>query len=450
MKPRLLVIDDDQAHREGMKVLLEDEDYIVDEADGAESAIQLIKKYAYDLVVTDYKMQNIDGMELLKMINDYDPLLKVIMVTGFSSIEHAVEAIHLGALDYIPKPVDPVKLKQVVQRALSSLGPERQSPGTTPRHIYFSKIIGKSREIKKVISKISEIADVDVPVLIYGESGTGKELVARALHDSSTRKDKPFVAINTGAIPRELIASELFGHEKGSFTGAIDTKKGRFEEADGGTLFLDEISSMDEQVQVALLRVLETKEVERVGSSKTSMVDVRIVAATNVNMEELIKQGKFREDLYYRLNVYNLEIPPLRERKDDILLLARYYLDTFNEEYKRQISEIEQEAADLLEKYPWPGNVRELRNVILRAMISAKKTIRKNELPVFVRKGLQAGQEIRIQTGSTLPEIERVSIIKTLQMAKGNKLKAAEILGISRRSLYNKLEEYDIKEEEYS
>jgi len=449
-QPRLLVIDDDQAHREGMKVLLEDEDYLVDEAEGAEPAMRLIKAHEYDLVITDYKMQHIDGMELLKMINDYDPLLKVIMVTGYSSIERAVQAIHLGALDYIPKPVDPVKLKEVVQRALSSLQSRREKVQLPARHVHFGRIIGRSKEIKKVVAKISQIANIDVPVLIFGESGTGKELVARALHDSSDRKEKSFVAINTGAIPKELIASELFGHEKGAFTGAIDSKKGKFEEADGGTLFLDEISSMDEQVQIALLRVLESKEIERIGGNRSFPVDVRIVAATNENLDKLIEQGRFREDLYYRLNVYNIDLPPLRERKGDILLLANYYLEIFNAEYGRQISGIEEQAARLLKKYSWPGNVREMRNIILRSMISAKKTLRKKDLPAFVQKGVNAGMEIRIQAGSTLPEIERVSIIKTLQMAKGNKLKAAEILGISRRSLYNKLEEYDIKDEEFS
>ncbi|MBN1407738.1 MAG: sigma-54-dependent Fis family transcriptional regulator [Calditrichaceae bacterium] len=451
---RILVIDDDQAHREGMVLLLEDEGYQVDEADGAEAAMELINQHQYNLIITDYKMQNIDGMELLKMINDHDPLLKVIMVTGYSSIEHAVEAIHLGALDYIPKPVDPVKLKKVVSRAISvpSMGHEPSAEvGRVPaKYIHFDEIIGKSRVIKNVVKKISQIANIDVPVLVFGESGTGKELVARAIHNASNRAEATFVAVNTGAISKELIISELFGHEKGAFTGAVLSKKGKFEEADNGTLFLDEISTMSEQVQIALLRVLENQQIERVGSNRTIPVNVRVVAATNENLETLISDGKFREDLFYRLNVYYIELPPLRERKEDILLIADYFIERFNAEFGKNIKSIDDDAAVLLENYLWLGNVRELRNIILRAMVSAKDTIKKKDLPDTLIKGIGKGEEIRFQAGTSLPDIERVSIIKTLRMAKGNKLKAAEMLGISRRSLYNKLEDYDIKDEEFS
>ncbi len=453
-KLRILVIDDDRVHLEGMVVLLEDENYAVDQADCAETALKLIHKKSYDLIITDYKMQKIDGMELLKMINDFDPLLKVIMVTGYSSIEDAVKAIHLGALDYIPKPVDPVKLKEVVRRALSvpvmQSGKRSSDKNISDHYIYFNDMVGKSRGIKRVVKKINEIADIDVPVLIYGESGTGKELVARALHNTSARKDNPFIAVNTGAISKDLISSELFGHEKGAFTGAIDSKKGKFEEADGGTLFLDEISSMSEQVQIALLRVLETNQIERLGGNRTIPVDVRIVAATNVNLEDLIIKGKFREDLYYRLNVYNIELPPLRERREDIPLIVDYYIDRFNQQYGKRIQGVDDKAMQYLSEYAWPGNIRELRNLVLRSMISAREVIQKKDLPEAVSKGIKPGQEIRIQAGTPLPDIERMSIIKTLQMARGNKLKAAEMLGISRRSLYNKLEEYSIDEEEYN
>ncbi|HGY57449.1 MAG TPA: sigma-54-dependent Fis family transcriptional regulator [Caldithrix abyssi] len=449
-KPKILVIDDDRVHLEGMVVLLEDEDYKVDEADSAEAALKLIYKNSYDLIITDYKMQKIDGMELLKMINDFDPMLKVIMVTGYSSIEDAVKAIHLGALDYIPKPVDPVKLKEVVRRALSVPVLKTDTGEIPERYIYFGEMVGKSRGMKQIVKKINEIANIDVSVLIYGESGTGKELVARALHNASSRKSGPFIAVNTGAIARDLISSELFGHEKGAFTGATDSKKGKFEEADGGTLFLDEISSMSEQVQIALLRVLETNQIERLGSNRTIPVNVRIVAATNVNLDDLIGEGKFREDLYYRLNVYNIELPPLRERQEDIPLIVDYYIDRFNRQYGKRIAGVDEEAMRCLSEYTWPGNIRELRNLVLRSMISAREVIKKKDLPEAVAKGTKPGQEIRIQAGTPLPDIERMSIIKTLQMARGNKLKAAEMLGISRRSLYNKLEEYNIDEEEYS
>ncbi len=446
---RILVIDDDQAHREGMAILLEDDGYIVDQADGAEPAMRLIRNHAYDLVITDYKMQKIDGMELLKMINDYDPLLQVIMVTGYSSIEHAVQAIHLGALDYIPKPVDPVKLKDIVKRAVAHKTKMAAQKSLPDKYIHFGEIIGKSTAIKQVVRKIKEIADIDVPVLISGESGTGKELVARAIHHASTRRDNPFVAVNTGAIPKELISSELFGHEKGAFTGAIDAKKGKFEEAHTGTLFLDEISSMSEPVQIALLRVLESHVIERVGGNRTIPIDVRIVAATNEDMGALIEKGVFREDLYYRMNVYNIELPPLRDHSEDIPLISEYFIRQFNEKYKRSIRGIDPEALEILMNYSYPGNVRELRNIILRSMISAKEQIKKKDLPDFVRTKTAPGTEIRFAAGTPLPEVERITIIKTLKMAKGNKLKAAELLGISRRSLYNKLEEYGINEEEY-
>jgi len=454
MQAHILVIDDDMAHREGMVALLEDEDYRVNQAESAESAMALIRQHSYDLIITDYKMQKIDGMELLKMINDYNPLLSVIMVTGYSSIEHAVEAIHLGALDYIPKPVEPAKLKKVVRRVLNSaaaeISEEKSNVAIPERYIHFGEIIGKSKAIKKIVSKINEIAVFDVPVLISGESGSGKELVARALHYSSAREEKPFVAINTGAIPRDLINSELFGHEKGSFTGAIDSKKGKFEEADGGTLFLDEISSMSEAVQIALLRVLETGRIERVGGNHSIPVDVRIVAATNKNMESLLEVGSFREDLYYRLNVYSIDLPPLRDRQEDIPVLSGYFVDRFSEEYNKQVNGIEEDAAELLRIYAWPGNVRELRNMILRSVISAKGSIHKRDLPEIIRKKQQRGREFSIKAGTPLPEVERVTIVKTLQLARGNKLKAAEMLGISRRSLYNKLEEYQIEDEEFN
>jgi DNA-binding NtrC family response regulator len=453
IKPKILVIDDDEAHRSAMVIMLEDEDYSVEEADSGESALELIKKRNYDLIITDFKMKKIDGMELLKLINDMDPLLRVIMVTGFGSIEHAVEAIHTGALDYIPKPVDPKKLKSTIHNALSPARSTREKKATRvqPKPVqsdYFDDIIGKGKSITRVLSRVSEIADIDVPVLITGESGTGKELVARAIHKSSKRAPEAFIAVNTGAIAKDLILSELFGHEKGSFTGAIDQKKGKFEEANGGTLFLDEISTMSEQVQIALLRVLETHTIDRVGGKREIPVNVRIVAASNENLEECITRGSFREDLYYRLNVYLIELDPLRERKEDIPLLCDHFIKLFNHEYGRNIEGIDNDALSILKEYSWRGNVRELRNVILRAMISAKTEIKKNDLPANVVQGSIPGDEIRFKAGTSLPEIERESIIQTLKKVQGNKAKASDLLGISRRSLYNKLAEYGIEDAE--
>ncbi len=453
IKPRILVIDDDEAHRSAMVIMLEDEDYAVEEADCGEAALEMIKKRSYDLIITDFKMKKIDGMELLKLINDLDPLLRVIMVTGFGSIEHAVEAIHNGALDYIPKPVDPKKLKSTIHNALSpakiipkyrQVKPKPKSPEIDR----FDNIIGKGKAITRVLSRVREIADIDVPVLITGESGTGKELVARAIHKASKRSSGSFIAVNTGAIAKDLILSELFGHEKGSFTGAIDQKKGKFEEANGGTLFLDEISTMSEQVQISLLRVLEVHTIDRVGGKREIPVDVRIVAASNENLEECIARGSFREDLYYRLNVYLIELAPLRERKEDISLLCDHFIQHFNQEYGRNISGIDPEALSMLKEYGWRGNVRELRNVIIRAMISGKDIIKKSDLPANVIQGSLPGEEIRFKAGTSLPEIERESIIKTLKKVQGNKAKASDMLGISRRSLYNKLAEYGIEDSE--
>jgi DNA-binding NtrC family response regulator len=451
VNPKILVIDDDDAHREGMVMMLEDEGYEIDSASSGETAIGLIDKNFYDLVITDYKMQGIDGMELLKLINDRNPLLKVIMVTGFGTFEHAVQAIHLGAIDYIPKPVDPKKLKLVIKQTLELMNVESEKIQQIPkRFIHFGEIVGKSKSIRNVISKINEISDIDVPVLIYGESGTGKELVARAIHKASGRKNNPMIAVNTGAIAKELILSELFGHEKGAFTGAIEQKKGKFEEADSGTLFLDEISTMGAEVQIALLRVLENHTIDRVGGKKTMPVDVRIVAATNEDLQKCIENKTFREDLFYRLNVYSIEIPPLRDRVEDIPLLCEHFIHLFNKEYKREIEGIDEESLGILKMYTWPGNVRELRNIILRAMISGKKEIKKKNLPQNILKGGTFEDEIRVYAGTSLPEIERISIIKTLKKVKGNKQKAAELLDISRRSLYNKLEDYKIEENEYT
>jgi transcriptional regulator with PAS, ATPase and Fis domain len=346
--------------------------------------------------------------------------------------------------------VDPKKLKNAIKTALKSAPVVDKKVTRSEKKqvsaVHFDEIVGKGKLIKLVLKKIREIADIDVPVLVTGESGTGKELVARAIHQSSKRSDKPFIAVNTGAIAKDLIISELFGHEKGSFTGAVDQKKGKFEEANGGTLFLDEISTMNESVQIALLRVLENHTIDRVGGKREIPVDVRIVAATNENLEDCISAGTFREDLYYRLNVYLIELPPLRDRIEDIALLSEHFIQNFNQEYGRQIKSIAPEAMVLLKNYGWRGNVRELRNVILRAMISAKNEIKKSDLPLNTIKGTMPGEEIRFHAGTSLPEIEKESIIKTMQKVNGNKAKAAELLGISRRSLYNKIAEYGIED----
>ncbi len=448
---RILVIDDDKNHREGMITLLESRGYTAQGACNGKEALNLLEEEVFDLVITDYRMQKMDGMHFLKEIKRQLPSLKVIMVTGYGSIEHAVEAMQSGAINYITKPVVPAKLFQVIETVLQppSVRVEEEDTRVRLKNMeHFQQMVGQSKPMQEVYRKIQEVAPTNVPVLILGESGTGKELVAQAIHQLSPRKEGPFVAVNTGGIPRELIASELFGHLKGSFTGAISDKKGKFEEAHRGTLFLDEIGTMSIPVQISLLRVLETKMIERVGSNRPVKVDVRIICASNENLLELIKAHKFREDLYYRLNVFVINLPPLRERKQDIGYLLKYYRQLFNLELHKQVNGFSKEALQLLKKHNWPGNVRELRNVVLRAMLSAEDIIDVQHLPPeIVTKELNV-HDIIFKAGTPLAEVEKTMIIQTLKAVKGNKLKAAEILGISRRSLYNKLEEYHINDKE--
>ncbi len=450
MKPRILIVDDDENHRIGMMTLLEEEGFEVVGAANGREGIAVLDQETFDLVVTDYRMNEMDGMKFLKHLQANFPALKVIMVTGYGSIEHAVEAMQEGAINYITKPVKPQKLIAAIKNVFETEEEPDDVSDRLQSFYHFHQLVGRSKPMQQVYARIQEVAETDVPVMILGESGTGKELVARAIHDLSSRKGSPFVAVNTGAIPGELIASELFGHLKGAFTGAIADKKGKFEEAHGGTLFLDEIGTMSLPVQISLLRVLETQVIERVGSNRPIQVDVRIITATNENIQQMIAQGKFREDLYYRLNVFTIELPPLRERKTDIPYLAHYYREMFNLQLKRRVRDFDPEAIRILQNYHWPGNVREFRNVILRSVLAAGKKaslIRPSHIPDEVRKPALGKGSIVFQPGVSLAEVERKMIIETLKAVGGNKLRAASVLGISRRSLYNKLEEYGIDPE---
>ncbi|MFQ5583931.1 MAG: sigma-54-dependent transcriptional regulator, partial [Calditrichia bacterium] len=426
---RILVVDDDENLRTGMMTILEEEGFRVDGARNGREGIERLDHAVYDLILTDYKMNEIDGMRLLKHLKTNFPALKVIMITGYGSIEHAVEAMQHGAINYLPKPVAPQKLLEVVQNILKAEPPEatpEEKEQQLKKYHHFHKLVGQSKVMQQVYRKIKEVAVTDIPVLVVGESGTGKELVANAVHDMSPRSQGPFVAVNTGAIPRELIASELFGHLKGAFTGAISDKKGKFEEANHGTLFLDEISTMDSRVQISLLRVLETQVFERVGSNRSIKVDVRIIAATNEKPEDLIEKKQFREDLFYRLNVFAIELPPLRERVADIPYLANYYRQMFNLELKKQISGFTDEALEALKKYQWAGNVRELRNIVLRAVLTAPANgeIKVSHLPRGIVKPGIAQVNITFKPGTPLSEVEKTMIIQTLKAVKGNKLKA--------------------------
>ncbi len=451
-KYRILIVDDDTNLRVGVATILEDEGFDVIEAENGRVGIERLDQGIFDLIITDYKMNEMDGMKFLAHIQTEFPSLKVIMVTGYGSIEDAVKAMKLGAVNYLTKPIKPKKLIQLVKSVLqideeSGLSSEEKQKRLRKFH-HFHSLVGQSKPMQQVYRKIKEVTTADIPVLITGESGTGKEMIANAIHDLSSRKDGPFVAINTGAIPRELIASELFGHLKGAFTGAIADKKGKFEEASNGTLFLDEIGTMDHAVQISLLRVLETQVIERVGSNRSIKVDVRVIAATNDNLDKMIEENRFREDLYYRLNVFTINLPPLRDRKGDIAYLANYYRHIFNIELNKKIDNITQRAMDALNAYHWPGNVRELRNIILRGVLTASDQIDLKHLPNNIIKPGLAQVNITFQPGVPLSEVERTMIVQTLKAVRGNKLKAANILGISRRSLYNKLEEYEIGEKE--
>jgi len=446
-KYSILIIDDDDNLRDGLMTLLEAHGFQTKGAANGKIALNLLENDIFDLIITDYRMQEMDGMHFLKTIQKQFPTLKVIMITGYGSIEHAVEAMQSGAINYISKPVKPQKLLDIINETLSLVQDEKQKEKgyrTLEKLQHFHEMVGLSKPMQEVYRKIKEVAATDIPVLILGESGTGKELVARAIHNLSPKAKGSFVAVNTGGIPKELIASELFGHLKGAFTGAITDKKGKFEEAHQGTLFLDEISTMSIPVQISLLRVLENSVIERVGSNKPIKVDVRIICASNENLAQLIKEQKFREDLYYRLNVVNIELPPLRKRKQDISHLAKYYRTLFNLELNKNVNSISPEAMGVLKQYSWPGNVREFRNVILRAMLSAEDAIELSHLPEEIMKGKVGTEIISFRAGTSLSEVEKTMIIQTLSAVNGNKLKAAEILGISRRSLYNKLEDYQI------
>lgn len=446
---RILIIDDDDSLREGLIDLLQSRNFQIEGASSGQQALKILEDQVFDLIITDYKMQEMDGMRLLKHIRKKFPSLKVIMITGYGSIEHAVEAMQSGAINYISKPIQPRKLLQIIKETISNIpseAPDKDAEKSLEKMYHFHQMVGLSKPMQDVYRKIEEVAPTNVPVLILGESGTGKELVARAIHEYSPRRAGPFIPVNTGAIPRELIASELFGHLKGAFTGAISDKKGKFEEAHGGTLFLDEIGTMSVPVQISLLRVLETNIVQRVGGSKNIPVDVRIICASNENLLELINHHKFRTDLYYRLNVFTINLPPLRKRKQDIPYLLKYYRQLFNSQLNKKIEGFTRETLKYLKNYSWPGNIRELRNVVLRAFLSASKVVEDSHLPENVIENNIGSEIVTFKTGTPLSEVEKAMIIQTLKAAKGNKLKAAEILGISRRSLYNKLEDYRIEE----
>ena len=444
MKFHLLVIDDEKNIREGLAEYLEEEGYEVACAKDGEEGWNLFSKGDIDLVITDLRMPGFGGEELMRRILAQAPGFPVIMLTGHGSVETAVNAMRDGAWDFLTKPVDMDHLSLIIKRALENrelVFKHRQMTEEIERHRQFKSIIGNSRNIRDVFDTMNKAAPTKASILITGESGVGKELVADAIHELSPRKDFPLVKVHCAALSSSLLESELFGHEKGAFTGAVSQRHGRFELASGGTLFLDEIGEIDQNIQIKLLRVLQEKKFERVGGEKTVEVDVRIVAATNKDLKAEIEKGSFREDLYFRLNVVNIFVPPLRERKDDIPLLAASFLKEFSRENGKKIEGIHEKARSRLYSYEWPGNIRELRNCIESAVVMCQSNmITVDDLPPALRDTADEGW-INIRLGASMEECEQIIIRDTLSYCKGNKTKAADMLGIGRKTLLRKLDD---------
>lgn len=450
----VLIVDDEKNIRSGLAIGFADEGYDTLEAADGQEAWLLLSHKIVDLVITDLRMPNMSGSELLKKITSSYPTLPVIVLTGHGTIEDAVEAMHQGAVDFFTKPVDLDHLLMTAGKAVKNSALAEQNRKLSDEikalktQVGYGKIIGKSEKVNCLMQTIAQVAPSRASVLVTGESGVGKELVADAIQGMSDRADKAFIKVHCASLSPSLLESELFGHEKGAFTGAIAQKKGRFELADGGTLFLDEIGEIDLPTQVKILRVLQEREFERVGGEKTIKVDVRIIAATNKDLPEEIKKGNFREDLYYRLNVVHIEVPPLRERKDDIAILATSFLETFNKEDNRQVEGFTPQARKALFAYNWPGNVRELRNCIESAVVMTRsKLIDIDDLPdKIVNEKSESNMVLKL--GTTLEDAEKELIINTISWASGNKTKAAEILGIGRKTLHRKLQEYNLEKQE--
>ena len=443
-KAEILVVDDEAIIRESLRDWISDVGYQVFIAENGPQALEILEKEKPGIVITDLVMPEMDGIELMKKAKEILPNVEVIIITAYGSIPTAITAMREGAYDYIEKPFCPERVELLIEKIVERQGLIKENVSLHRKleeRYRFENIIAKSPEMQRLIEVIKIVANSNATVLITGNSGTGKELVARAIHSQSSRRDKPFVAVSCAALPESLLESELFGHEKGSFTGAYAQQKGKFESANKGTLFLDEIGEMSANIQVHLLRVLEEKEFTRVGGNELIKVDVRVISATNRDLNEAVADGKFREDLYYRLNVVTIELPPLRGRREDIPLLANHFLKKFTEENQKEITGFSPDALDLLLKYEWPGNVRELENAIERAVILAKKPV--IEVADLPHDALLSVDSPTLQ-GQVLKDVEKTHILKILTESGGNYSQAARVLGISRMSLYNKVKAYGL------
>ena len=451
-KANILVVDDDPGHRATLETIINSWGYQVESVDDGGRAVERVKAGPVDLILMDVRMTTMDGIEALKQIKAYNPAIPVLIMTAYSSVESAVEALKSGAYDYLTKPLDFEALKFTLERVREHSGLKAENQALREklsRNFDLVDIIGKSRPMKDLIEMTAMIAPSDATVLITGESGTGKELIAKFIHHNSPRRDHPMVVVNCAALTETLLESELFGHEKGAFTNADRRREGRFKQADQGTLFLDEIGETSPAMQARLLRVIQERELQRVGGEETIQVDVRILAATNRDLDTEVDAGRFRQDLYYRLNVVALHAPPLRERLEDIPLLAQHFMTTYAEKNRKEIRGLSPTAMDMLLKYQWPGNVRELENAIERAVIlAASNFLTIKDLPLSLtqanRGDASETETIKQQAGRlrSLEEVERDTILKALDASSGNKSEAARILGINRKTLHKKLKAY--------
>ncbi len=449
MEATILVVDDEPSHRQMLEVVLGAEGYEVAGAGDGEEAVEAVSERFYDLILMDIRMSRMGGIEALHRVREISPGIPVIIMTAYASVNTAVEALKSGAYDYLTKPLDIDELKILVKKALRHQHLEAENRLLRERigdRFDFANIIGRSPAMKNLFEILAMVAPTEATVLVTGESGTGKELIANAIHQNSPRRLNPFIKVNCAALPETLLESELFGHEKGAFTGAAARKQGRFRLAHTGSIFLDEIGEMSPATQAKILRVLQEREFEPLGGTAPVPVDTRIIAATNVDLEKAIEAGRFRTDLYYRLNVVAVEVPPLRERREDIPLLAEFFLRRYAEKNNRMIKGFTPRTLDTLMRYGWPGNVRELENLVERAVILVRgEMITPDELPDVLKEEEGEGEPSAPKApGRSLKEVEKEMILRTLEETGGNRTRAAQILGISRRTLQLKLKEYGV------